>query len=38
MQLGREKLTWDPDKERVVGDVAANKRLTRTYRDPWKLV
>jgi predicted dehydrogenase len=35
--LGRS-LTFDPVKERFVGDDEANARVTRTYRAPWKLI
>ncbi|MGH7223937.1 MAG: Gfo/Idh/MocA family protein [Gemmataceae bacterium] len=34
MQLGRS-LTWDADKQQVVGDEEANKLLRRPYRKPW---
>jgi predicted dehydrogenase len=34
MKLGRS-LTWDPAKQLVVGDDAANKLLRRPYRAPW---
>lgn len=34
MRLGRE-LTWDADKQRVVGDDEANRLLRRPYRQPW---
>ncbi len=34
MQLGRT-LTWDPEKNLVVGDDEANKLLRRPYRAPW---
>ena len=34
MQLGRA-LTWDADKQRVVGDEEANQLLRRPYRKPW---
>jgi predicted dehydrogenase len=34
MQLGRT-LTWDAQKQRVVGDNEANKLLRRPYRRPW---
>ncbi|HEY7710875.1 MAG TPA: Gfo/Idh/MocA family oxidoreductase [Candidatus Entotheonella sp.] len=34
MQLGRT-LTWDAQKQRVVGDAEANKLLRRPYRRPW---
>ena len=36
MLLGR-KLRWDPKKEEFVGDAEANKLLTPTMREPWKL-
>jgi predicted dehydrogenase len=34
MQLGRT-LTWDAEKDQVVGDVEANRLLARPYRAPW---
>jgi predicted dehydrogenase len=34
MQLGRA-LTWDAEKQQVVGDPEANKLLRRPYRKPW---
>jgi len=34
MQLGRS-LTWDSEKQQVVGDDEANKLLRRPYRKPW---
>jgi predicted dehydrogenase len=34
MQLG-STLTWDSEKQRVVGDKEANKHLRRPYRKPW---
>ncbi len=34
MKLGRT-LTWDPVKQRVVGDEEANRLLRRPYRRPW---
>jgi predicted dehydrogenase len=33
----RRNLAWDPEKERFVDDDEANKLLSRTMRDPWKL-
>jgi predicted dehydrogenase len=34
MTLGRT-LTWDPAKQRVIGDDEANRLLQRKYRNPW---
>jgi predicted dehydrogenase len=34
MKLGRT-LTWDAEKQQVVGDDEANKLLRRPYRQPW---
>lgn len=34
MELGRS-LTWDAERQQVVGDDEANKRLRRPYRKPW---
>ncbi len=34
MKLGRS-LTWDAEKQQVVGDDEANKLLRRPYRKPW---
>jgi predicted dehydrogenase len=34
MQLGRS-LTWDAEKQGIVGDDEANKLLRRPYREPW---
>jgi len=31
------KLRWDPEKERFVNNKAANRRLTRSMRGPWRL-
>lgn len=36
MLTGR-KITWDAQKELIVGDAEASKLLTREYRGPWKL-
>jgi hypothetical protein len=36
LDLGR-KLHWDAEKWEVVGDAEANRRLTPSYRAPWKL-
>ena len=34
LELGRS-LTWDAEREQVVGDEAANQLLARAYRTPW---
>ncbi len=34
MKVGRS-LTWDAEKQQVVGDEEANKLLRRPYREPW---
>lgn len=34
LELGRS-LRWDPDSELVIGDEEANRRLARSYREPW---
>ena len=34
MQVGR-KLTWDAEKEEIVGDREAAAKLVRPYRKPW---
>jgi predicted dehydrogenase len=31
------KIAWDPAKERVIGDDAAERLLQRPLREPWKL-
>jgi predicted dehydrogenase len=33
----RRPLTWDPEKERFVGDDEANSLLNRVPRDPWNV-
>jgi predicted dehydrogenase len=33
---GRD-LHWDPDREQIPNDVAANSMIDRPYRSPWKL-
>ena len=33
-ELGRT-LQWDTEKGQVVGDDAANRLLSRPYREPW---
>ena len=37
MLTGR-KIRWDPDRERILGDVAAEALLGRAPRGPWSLV
>ena len=37
MQLGR-KLTWDPQRERFVGDAEADKKLSREQRAGYEIV
>jgi predicted dehydrogenase len=34
LKLGRS-IAWDGDKQRIVGDEAANELLRREYRTPW---
>jgi hypothetical protein len=34
MELGRS-LQWDPEKNQVVGDEEANRKLAKPYRAPW---
>jgi predicted dehydrogenase len=34
LQLGR-KLTWDAEREEIVGDREASAKLVRPYRKPW---
>lgn len=34
LKLGRT-LTWDPERQQVVGDEPANELLRRSYRAPW---
>jgi len=36
IRTGR-KIVWDPAKEEIVGDDQASRRLSRPYRDPWRL-
>src|SRR5204862_4927329 len=31
------KITWDPQKEAIVGDPKAAAMLSKPYRSPWKL-
>jgi len=34
LRTGR-KITWDPEKEQIVGDAEASAMLVRPYRKPW---
>jgi len=36
LQLNRS-IKWDPEKEQILNDAEANKKLGREYRGPWKL-
>jgi len=36
IRLGRA-IRWDPEKERIIGDEEAEKKLDRPLRKPWKL-
>ena len=36
VRMGR-KLQWDPVKEMFVNDEAANRKLSRVMRSPWRL-
>jgi len=31
------KITWDPMKEQIIGDPDAERYLSRTLREPWRL-
>ncbi len=31
------KITWDGQREQIVGNVAASKLLRKEYRNSWKL-
>jgi hypothetical protein len=37
LRLKRQKLTWDPAKEEIVGDSEANAFLTRPQRGPYEI-
>jgi predicted dehydrogenase len=32
-----QKIQWDPEKEEIIGNTAANRLLIRPYRKPWTL-
>jgi len=36
IRLGR-KVVWDPAKEQFIGDEQANRKMTRAWREPWRL-
>jgi hypothetical protein len=31
-------IKWDSQNEKIIGDTEASKRLSKEYRQPWKLV
>ena len=33
----KRKITWDPQKEQIVGDTEATKMLSRPLRAPWTI-
>jgi len=33
----QRKIVWDPQNERIVGDEQAARRLSRAWREPWRL-
>ena len=37
LRLGRQKLTWDPAKEEIVGDSEANALQSRPQRKPYEI-
>jgi predicted dehydrogenase len=37
LRLGRDRLRWDPEAERILGDDEASAMMSRSYRDPWEL-
>ena len=36
LRVGRD-IRWDPDKEQIIGDEAANRMLSRPMRKPWAI-
>ena len=36
LRVGRD-IRWDPDKEQIIGDEAANRMLSRPMRKPWAM-
>ncbi|MBL7038547.1 MAG: Gfo/Idh/MocA family oxidoreductase [Pirellulaceae bacterium] len=36
IRMGR-KIVWDPAKKEIIGDEQATRKLTRAYREPWRL-
>ena len=36
MKTGK-KIHWDVQEEKIIGDAAASKLMTREYRGPWKM-
>lgn len=37
MLLGRDSLKWDPEREQILDDPEANRKVSRPYRAPWTL-
>jgi predicted dehydrogenase len=37
LRLGRGRLRWDPEAERILDDDEASAMLSRLYREPWTL-
>jgi hypothetical protein len=37
IRLGREKITWDPKTEQIVGDDEANAFLSRPQREGYQM-
>ena len=33
----KQRIEWDGKKERILGNVEADKLLSKQYRSPWKL-
>jgi len=33
----KQKIQWDPEKEKIIGNADASKMLMRNFREPWKI-
>jgi predicted dehydrogenase len=33
----KEKIKWDPEKEKIINNADASKMLMRSFREPWKI-